>query len=121
MDFSLAEEKNSIKYGIRTMLKSTRQAFEEGVLKDPKKFHLQGVHTYDILRNPIYTQAFQYFSADLADRKDYIIDGDNDETNDCAQSDLVRIILNLAFLQEEEVKKMKFNPEGLAALDRENP
>jgi hypothetical protein len=46
-------------------------------MKDPKKFHLQGVHTYDILRNPAYYQAFQYFSADLPDRKEYIVDGDD--------------------------------------------
>ena len=100
------------------MLKRTRTAFLEGKLENPKKFHLQGVHTYDILRNPIYTQAFQYFSADLDDRKDFIIDGDDNEDNDCAQSDLVRIILNLAFLGEDEVKNMKFSPEGLAALDK---
>jgi hypothetical protein len=39
-DFSLAEEKNCLKYGIRTMLKETRQGFENVVLEDPKKFHL---------------------------------------------------------------------------------
>jgi len=44
--------------------------------------HLQGIHTYDILRNPSYIQAFQYFSVDLPDREDYIIDDDEDGDND---------------------------------------
>jgi len=49
----------------------------------------------------------------LDDRVDYIIDGDDDSSNDCAQSDLVRIILNLAFLTEKDVKEMTFDPAGL--------
>lgn len=77
------------------------------------------MHTYDILRNPSYYQAFQYFSADLPDRQDYIIDGDDLEDNDCAQSDMVRIILNLAFLTKEEVKNIDFSPSGISKL-REN-
>lgn len=83
---------------------------------EPGKFHLKGVHTYDLLRNPLYQQAFQYFSADLDDRKEYIVDGDDDDTNDCAQSDLVRIVLNLAFLTEDDVKNMTFDAAGLDRL-----
>lgn len=52
-NFSLKEEENSCKYGIRTMMKKTREGFENGVLKHEAN-HLKGVHTYDILRNPIY-------------------------------------------------------------------
>jgi hypothetical protein len=70
------------------------------------------------LRNPIYSQLFQYYAADLDDRSDYIIDGDNDSTNDSAQSDLVRIILNLAFLTKEDVQKMSFDQAGMQALDK---
>lgn len=100
------------------MLKQTRLGFENGELKDAKKFHLQGVHTYDILRNPQYIQDFQYFSADLPNRHDYIVDKNDDETDDVAQSDLVRLILNLAFLDQEEVKQIEFNPQGLAKLEK---
>lgn len=67
------------------------------------------MHTYDILRNPHYYQAFQYYAANLDGRKDYIIDGDDDDKNDCAQSDLVRIVLNLAFLSEEEIHQITFD------------
>ena len=46
--------------------------------------HLQGVHSYDILANPLYLDDFQYFSADMEDREKYIIDDDEDEDNDNA-------------------------------------
>ena len=46
--------------------------------------HLIGVHTYDILANPLYLDDFQYFSADLEDRSKRIVDDDDDEANDNA-------------------------------------
>ena len=64
----------------------------------------QGVHSYDVLANILYIDDFQYFSADLDNRKDFIIDDDDDEDNDNAQSDLVRMILNLAYMTEEKAK-----------------
>jgi hypothetical protein len=103
------------KYGMSTLLPGTEKSFEDARFNE--HYHLQGIHTYDILRNPIYTMQFQYFAADLEDRQDFIIDGDTDASNDCAQSDLVRIILNLAFLTPEDVKGMTFDPEGLQKLE----
>lgn len=79
------------------------------------KGHLQGVHSYDILANPLYLDDFQYFSADMEDRKKYIIDDDEDEGNDNAQSDLVRMILNLAFLHEEKAKRFSFSKDSYKA------
>jgi hypothetical protein len=70
---------------------------------------LQGVHSYDILANPLYLDDFQYFSADREDRKDCIIDDDEDEDNDNAQSDLVRMVLNLAFLTKHQAKAFTFD------------
>jgi hypothetical protein len=116
-NFAVMEEANSAKYGIKTMLKSTKQSMKDGKCKDLVKFHLQGVHCYDILRNPLYVSAFQYFSADLDNRKEYIIDGNKDESDDFAQSDLVRIVLNLAFLTEDEVKALTFDANGMRKLE----
>ena len=70
---------------------------------------MKGVHCYDILANPLYLDDFQYYSAALPDREDYIIDDDEDERNDCAQSDLVKMVLNLAFLTEEQAKNFSFD------------
>jgi hypothetical protein len=99
------------------MMPATFEDIRDGHLSDDK-YHLEGVHTYDILRNPLYQQAFQYYSADLIGRKDYIVDGDDDDTNDCAQSDLVRIILNLAFLSKDDVTHMTFDAAGLKMLEQ---
>lgn len=71
--------------------------------------HMKGVHCYDILANPLYLDDFQYFSASMEDRELFIIDDDEDEGNDNAQSDLVKIILNLAFLTEEKAKEFTFS------------
>lgn len=79
---------------------------------------LQGVHSYDILANPLYLDDFQYVTAAEDDRADMIIDDDDDEGNDNAQSDLVRLSLNLAFVLESKARKFKFNKDGLKeALD----
>ena len=70
---------------------------------------LQGVHSYDVLANPNYFEAFNYISAAVPNRSDYIIDDDSDEDNDNAQSDLVRVALNLAYLTEAEAKEFSFD------------
>ena len=83
---------------------------------------LQGVHSYDILANPLYLDDFQYVTAAEDDRADMIIDDDDDEGNDNAQSDLVRLSLNLAFMLETKARTFKFNKDGLKeALDNLKP
>ena len=68
---------------------------------DPSKKIIKGAHTYDILANPNYYQAFQYISAaqENPPRSDFIKDGDDNEGNDCLQSDLVRLALNAGFIK----------------------
>jgi hypothetical protein len=51
---------------------------------------------------------FQYVTAaEGDDRADMIIDDDANEGNDAAQSDLVRVALNLAFIPETRAKKIQ--------------
>ena len=50
----------------------------------------------------MYIEEFQYVSPSTENRDKMIIDSDSEEGNDSAQSDLVRICLNLAFLPEDE-------------------
>ena len=59
---------------------------------------------------------FQYVTAAEDDRNDMIIDDDDEEGNDAAQSDLVRVGLNLAYMTEEKAKKFKFNKDALTDL-----
>lgn len=107
--WSIMEEENSRSVMLMNILNN--ETLEK--LKSTKmgKGHLQGVHSYDILANPLYLDDFQYFSADLPDRAKYIIDDDEDEDNDNAQSDLVRMVLNLAFLHEERAKTFTFSKD----------
>ena len=65
---------------------------------------LQGVHSYDMRANPLYFDDFQYISASRDDRDRLIIDGDDNEEDDGAQSDLVTVALNLAYLTEHEAR-----------------
>lgn len=66
----------------------------------PPKKAIQGVPYYMILANPIYYRDFQYICCDVPDRATLIKDDDDDEDNDCEQSDIVSIILNLAYIPE---------------------
>jgi len=43
------------------------------------------------------------------DRAEIIIDGDDDMSNNVAQSDLVRVALNLAFMDETDARNFNFN------------
>ena len=43
-----------------------------------------------------------------------IIDSDSDEENDSAQSDLVRICINLAYLPESKGRNFKYSKDSLS-------
>lgn len=109
------------KFGMWTQMNETMRRVKGGELSKPD-MHLQGIHTYDILRNPAYHQDFQYFAADLDDRASYIIDDDDNEDNDTAQSDLVRMVLNLAFIRKDELEsnKFQFNAESCMSMKKKN-
>lgn len=107
--------------------KNAREALKTKILTDDQYQNLlnskmttgktlQGTHSYDILANPLYLDDFQYVTAAEDDRADMIIDDDLDEGNDVAQSDLVRIGLNLAFLTEDKARNFKFNKNDLTAM-----
>jgi len=74
---------------------------------------LKGVHSYDLLANPKYALDFQYYPVSLPDRNLYIRDDDDDETDDAIQSDMVRLVLSLAFMNEGEAKRFTFAKENV--------
>ena len=39
-----------------------------------------------------------------------IVDGDDDEDNDCEQSDMVQLLLNVAFAPTDVVERFNFGP-----------
>jgi len=116
--WSLMEEKNA-REALRTKILTDDQYHNLVTSTMTTGKTLQGTHSYDILANPLYLDDFQYVTAAEDDRADMIIDDDLDEGNDVAQSDLVRIALNLAFLTEEKARNFKFNKHDLTALINE--
>ena len=87
--------------------------------KVPKK-SVQGTPWYQILSNPKYSNLFYYVGAFIPEREKLIEDGFTDtENKDFAeeqvaikaeQSDMIMILLNLAFIPDEVVtsEEMKF-------------
>ena len=63
---------------------------------------IQNIAFYNILANPVYQNDFNYFSVSLDNREDYIVDDDSDEDNDCEQSDIVSLMLNMAYLDNSK-------------------
>ena len=75
----------------------------------PKK-PIQGIAWYNLLANPSYSKAFNYITVSVEDREDYIVDGDDDEGNDCEQCDMVSILINLAYVKQTVAEVYEFKP-----------
>lgn len=59
-------------------------------------------------------------SPSVNNREKYIKDGDDDDSNNVYQSDLVRLVLNLAYLTKAQVDNFTFDREGFERLQRKN-
>lgn len=73
----------------------------------PKKA-VQGTPWYSILSNPEYVESFAYFGAYIDEREKLIKDGDVGDENNCEQSDIVMILLNLSAIPDEVAQKFNF-------------
>lgn len=71
---------------------------------------IRGIAWYNLLANPNYGRIFNYIEVNVPSREDLIVDGDEDEGNDCEQSDMVQVLLNIAFAPRAIVKDFKFGP-----------
>jgi hypothetical protein len=81
-NFSIMEEENSRKVmGLQVLSNYTLERLKGTNLGNQ---HMQGVHCYDILANPLYLDDFQYYGPSREDRATLIIDDDDDEGNDDA-------------------------------------
>ena len=60
---------------------------------------ISGPAWYNILSNPAYARDFNYIAVDTPHRSTLIIDEDSDDENNCEQSDMVDILINLADCQ----------------------
>lgn len=62
------------------------------------------------MANPAYVRSFSYITVNVPNREDLIVDDDSNEDNDCEQSDMVNILINLAFVKQEVAKNFTFGP-----------
>ncbi len=94
-------------YGVEIADPRVIRTLDETVM--PKKA-IQGTPWYNILSNPDYSDAFYYIGAFINERENLIKDGDMDEGNDCEQSDIVMILLNLSCVPDEIAQRFDFKP-----------
>jgi len=71
---------------------------------------ISGIAWYNLLANPAYVRSFSYITVDVPEREDLIVDGDDEEGNDCEQSDMVSILVNLAYVRQTVARTFNFGP-----------
>ena len=69
---------------------------------------ISNIPWYNVLANEVYQRDFNYFPSSLPDRSDYIVDDDSDDENDIEQSDMVKILINLAYVKTEVARNFQF-------------
>lgn len=92
-------------YGFEMINKKIQEILDD--TKAPKKT-ISGVPYYILLANPRYARDFSYISCNVPNRPDLIKDDDDNEDNDNEQSDIVAIVLNLAYIHPNVASKFKF-------------
>jgi hypothetical protein len=94
-------------YGIRFVRKEVVERLDDWKLA---KKPVSGIAWYNLLANQKYEREFNYFPTDMKDREDFIVDGDDQEGNDCEQSDMIAILINLAYVKQEVASNFRFGP-----------
>jgi hypothetical protein len=83
-------------YGIRFVRREVVERLDDWKLA---KKPISGIAWYNLLANQKYEREFNYFPTDMDGRNDFIVDNDDQEGNDCEQSDMVAILVNLAYVK----------------------
>jgi len=79
---------------------------------------IEGVPTYNMLRNPEYCALFSYYGSHIEDRHKFIVDADDDEENDFKHSLMVLVLLNLAYVPFEVAKKFQFKGDFISIFQK---
>ena len=94
-------------YGFSMIRSDVEERLDEWQM--PKK-SVRGIAWYNVLANPYYARLFNYIDINVPSRSELINDGDSDEGNDCEQSDMVQVLLNIAYAPRAVVKDFVFGP-----------
>lgn len=77
------------------------------------KAKLKGVHNYDMLANSEYANLYHYVPCIYPQRNEYVISEYVDKDMRMKQVELVRMICDLAYLDEERARDIDFSVEYL--------
>ena len=86
---------------------------DSGTISKLKQMHwpaktITGTPFYDILSNNTYADSFCYIGAHIPEREKLIEDGDDDDGDNCEQSDMVQVLLNLGAVNDEVAQHISF-------------
>lgn len=73
------------------------------------KNRLRDVHNYDILTNPVYSDRFLYIPCSYPDRHEFTISEYKDNYLKCYSTDVVRLVVDLAYMPESVGRVLEFN------------
>ena len=73
------------------------------------KNRLRDVHNYDILTNPTYSDRFLYIPCSYPERHEFTISEYQDNFMKCYSTDLVRLVVDLAYMPTSMGRELKFN------------
>lgn len=105
----IIEEAKNIKENYDFEIEDSRSVNTLKDAKIPKKA-IQGTPWFSILNNPLYADDFNYVGAHVSEREKLINDADDDDDNNCEQSDIVQILLNLSAIPDEIAQQFDFKP-----------
>ena len=115
-EIMIAENKNLREvYGFNMMQREIEEKLDN---QAESKKTIRGVPWYQILANPRYARDFCYLEAYIQNRSDYIVDGDSDEENDCEQSDMAQVLLNIGLAPRAVVRQVTFGT-GISKVFKE--
>mmetsp|Transcript_28819 Transcript_28819/g.38445 ORF Transcript_28819/g.38445 Transcript_28819/m.38445 type:complete len:329 (-) Transcript_28819:185-1171(-) len=101
-DWILAENDNLKEvYGFNLMQREISEQLDHQ--KEGKKY-IRGVCWYHVIANPSYARDFCYIDAIWPNRADFIVDGDDDEENDCEQSDMSQLVINIGLAPRQVIR-----------------
>lgn len=80
---------------------------------------LQGVHNYDILSNPLQCAKYQYIPCIFPQRYTYVISQYKEKELRKLSIDIVRLAIDLPYMEPNRAKELEFDCEYLAKEKRE--
>lgn len=95
-------------YQITLMQPQWLESLRDGLARSRK---IRNIPWYNIQFMPSYIQAFAYIDPHVKNRDAYLTDGDDDQSNNKYQSDIVSIFLNLSAIPGECIKDLEISDE----------